>query len=70
MPKEAKREREERGAFTICPHGSSYCSCRGNLVLAIALPGRPKYDRSNGARKTGKKGKMRKRTKVNIAAMM
>lgn len=69
MPKESKREQENTFNMRPCPHGSLFCFCRHNLVAAIALPGHAPYPRSNGARKTGKKGKMRKR-KVSVANLI
>lgn len=59
MKQKIKKSGEE--SFRICPHGSSYCACLHNLWSAVQLPGHPKYPMSKGDKKSGKKGKQRRR---------
>ena len=52
---------KERSEMQPCVHGSTYCFCKHNLWTAMQLPGHPTYPSSKGGKKTGKKGKQRKR---------
>lgn len=52
-----------------CRHGSLWCGrCRHNTASPMSVPGRPKYQPSRGAHKTGYKGRQRKRGSSRLAS--